>query len=181
MKTKAFHGTTRDNAERILKGQCKVEPTWSVSDDDNLYLWCPIAFIEGEYPEAEDIEEAEEMAIIHAFESAQITAAMSDEPQKELVVLCFEFDSEKIERDESCENMELARCISDFEGIEENHTSTFIAKHNSRLDALVISGLLENQHIAKWRLDDDLIEAAEAMKDAYLESMSDFEWTEESQ
>jgi hypothetical protein len=177
---KAFHGTTREQAKRILSGECKNLPTWSVSDDEYLYLWCPDALMEGEYPEAENMEEAEERAIQMAFESAQITAAMSEGPQNEIVVLCFEFDAEKVEADDSCENMELARRIEDFKGLEDCHEATYTARHNSRLDALVISNLLENEHLAHWRIDEDLIEAAQAMKDIYIDSLLDFDWEEEA-
>ena len=175
----AYHGTTRENAEKILSGQAKEEPTWNVSDDEYLYVWCPDAMLHGEYPEAEDTEEAERIAITRAFESAQITAAMSTDPQSELVAICFDFEEEAIEEDLSCENMETARRVEDFIGMERAHVKTLVSKHNSRLDALVICQVLENPLLASWRIDDDLREAAEAMKGIYLDSLNEFDWMEE--
>jgi hypothetical protein len=172
---KAYHGTTRENAENILNGGTKETATWYCSDDEYLYLWCPDALIEG--GECEEYEEAEEMAIRNAFESAQITAAVSNEPQKELVVLCFDFPEGIIEADDSCEHMELARRVEDFDGIEKGHIKTLTCKHNSRLDALVVSSLLDNPNITY--IDDDLREAAIAMRDVYVDSLYDFDYSEE--
>lgn len=174
---KCYHGTTRENALRILSGECKDSPTWSVSDDEYLYLWCPAALIDG--GECEEEEEADERAIRMAFESAQITAAMSEEPQKELVVLCFELPDEIIEADESCENMNLSRRVEDFEGLEKHHIKTLKTRHNCRLDALVISGILGNPNLASWRISDDLREAAEVLRGVWIESLGEFDWEEE--
>lgn len=169
---KAYHGTTREQANRFLLGEAKETPTWWCSDDNYLYLWCPDALVDGGECDAED---ADEYAIQRAFESAQVAAALSDTPQTELVVLCLEFDKESIEPDDSAEMMELSRRIEDFDGIERCVEYKLIAKHNSRLDAFVVAGLLNNPYIC--HIDDDLKEAAEAVKEVFLEGILEFDYS----
>ncbi len=169
---KAFHGTTRENANRLLNGDAKDGATWDCSDDEYLYLWCPVA-LEGEYG-----DDSPEYAIRMSFESAQITAATSDKPQTELVVLEFDIPESEIQDDDSCENMELARRC-DLATYSDVHRATYTCTHNSRLDALVISGLLQNDHFPAYKLDDSLIEAAEILKEVWVESLHEFDYEKE--
>ena len=175
---RVFHGTTRENAERILSGKAKDNYTWTVSDDDYLYVWNPVSHIK--QGECDTIHEAFEMCTQKAFESAQITAAMSDAPQSELVVLVLNVKPKDLDVDYSCKNMELASIINDIDyNYKEAHMYTLKAKHNSRLDAFVISGLLENPHFPSYKLDDDLIEAAKLLQDRFLEELLEFDWERE--
>ena len=170
----AYHGTTREHAINILANGNKTTATWHCSDDAYLYLWCPDVLIKNRECEKED---SGAMAIQFAFESSQITAAMSENMQKELIVLCFDFPENLIELDESCENMELSRriCLQDY---TKYYKTSFVAKHNPRLDAFVLSGLLDNQYLNFYTLDDDLLQAAKTLKDQYIDSLMEFDYQE---
>ena len=175
-----YHGTTRANYEHIKSGGVKpnIEGiTWCCSDDLNLYLWCPDVLAEaGECGE----EDKQDFAIRMAFENGQITCAMDENPQNEIVVIKFDFNSEDIEEDCSTENMNQARCVGNDIDYEKHIVGIYTANHNSRLDAMVLSSIIDNPNLNKWKLGDDMIEACEALRDVYLESLLEFDWEEES-
>ena len=85
-----YHGTTRKNAETIINGGNKATATWNCSDDNYLYIWTLKGIVKAHCMQHEDIDDIKQRAIESAFESAQITAACSEEAQSELVVLCFD-------------------------------------------------------------------------------------------
>jgi hypothetical protein len=176
-KQKYYHGTTIEEANNILEGVgCKERATWTVSDDTALYLWCPDALAEAEGNEDESEEYKKDQAIYLSFQSAQVTAAMSEKPQSELIVLCFEFDSKDVEEDYSCENMDHARVI-ELDSYAECLVEKYTCKHNSRLDALVLSGLMDNPNLNHSIISDDLLEACRALQGVWVESLYDFEWS----
>tara|TARA_R110002167_G_scaffold252035_1_gene458309 strand:- start:507 stop:1043 length:537 start_codon:yes stop_codon:yes gene_type:complete len=172
-----FHGTTREQAERILSNECKEDITWNCSDDNYLYLWCPEALAEcnGDEDEAEVYKV--ERAINNAFESAQITASLADLPQSELVVLEFCIDSDYVEMDHSHDTMDYARCtrLDDYSAVFKRE---FTCKHNSRLDALVLNSLLDNKFINSDRISDDMRKACEALQGVQVDSLDEFDYVE---
>lgn len=170
----AFHGTTREHAINILSNGAKNIATWNCSDDAYLYLWCPNVLVK--YKEC-DKEDANAAAIQRAFEAAQITAAMSENMQRELIVLCFDFPKKLVELDQSCENVELSRCVC-LEDYTKYYKTAYVAKHNPRLDAFVISGLLENRYINLYAIDEDLLQAAKTLRDNWIDSLLEFDYTE---
>jgi len=69
-----------------------------------------------------------------------------------------------------------------FKNIKKGVDKTaFVAKHNPRLDAFVISGLLDNQYLNFYTLDDDLLQAAKTLKDQYIDSLLEFDYHEKKE
>lgn len=177
-KVIVYHGTTRAHAINILAGREKsdVKITWNCSDDDYLYVWTAHKLYG--YDEDQDHEDYDRQAIQRAFENAQITAAVQDEPQKELVVLAFEVEYDDVEDDVSCDGMDEAARIR-LENYAECHVKTLVCKHNPRLDGVIVSNLLDNPHLTS-NISDDLIEAAKAFKDVWLDSLLEFDYREDN-
>lgn len=173
---RVFHGTTRENAGRILNGKSKDDYTWSVSSDDYLYVWNPVSHIK--LGECDRIEEAFELCAQKAFESAQVTAAMSDKPQEELVVLVLNVKPSLLDVDYSCPNMELASIVNDIDyNYRDAHMYTLSCKHNSRLDAFVIASVIDNEYFPSYKIDDNLLDAAKLLRDYHLEELREFDYT----
>lgn len=174
---KFYHGTTRENALNILNGGEKNKPVWNCSYDDYLYVWSAEAIKESEGLEEDEVNY---YCLNRAFESAQIAAAASEVPQNELIVLVFEFPEADVYEDFSCDNMECARRVnSDLDG--NDFTSSLVEvwshPHNSRLDAFVISSLLENDFFIK-ELEQSLLDAAKLIKEneVYLDELFTFDY-----
>lgn len=175
-----YHGTTLENARHLLAGGEKESYIWNCSFDDYLYVWSGAAIKESEDLEDEEIEE---YSIRLAFESAAITAACSKEPQKELIVLEFDFPEADVYEDFSCNNMDCARRVSSLNSLyfERNLIKVYSAKHNSRLDPFVLVGLLgKNDFFDPRDLDPDLKEAIELLdgSEIYYEELFNYEWKE---
>ena len=156
----AYHGTIADGAECILSGGRKSKSSWHVSDDNMLYLWCPDVFIDEN--EASDMEDAKIMAIQQAFESAQISAAISESPQKELVVLEFDIPIDYIYEDLSCENMDLARCTREIK-YSDYAINKYTCNHDPRLDLLILSRIIHNLYLNTGYLSNDFIDACKGV------------------
>lgn len=168
MKKILFHGTTLENARSILSGGEKNSYTWIVSNDDLLYLWDPY-ILNAQNDEDDSMNESR--AIQQAFESGQITAASAKTPQDKIVVLRFEIPGEEVDEDFSCQNMEGAFCIESKKAAQY-FTNAFSAPHNSRLDAFILSGVIDRDLFNLETLDENLIEACKAIQksNAYIES-----------
>lgn len=104
MKQTYFHGTTEENARKILSGQEKSDCTWYESDDDFLYLWGAeeLAVTNCEEDEEQDVKR--ERAMDMAKESALITYSINKHSDK-IVILEFEIDNEDVEEDLSVDSM----------------------------------------------------------------------------
>ena len=104
-----FHGTSADAAKKILReGFCASNgrQVWTCSGDAN-YFWSPEELTEGGYEDG-----GEYAARQRAFESAQGALAMAKDCRT--VVFAVEVNnSEAVEPDQSCENMEGAVCVFD--------------------------------------------------------------------
>ncbi len=173
---KYYHGTTPELAKRILNNDEKSECLWNVSYDDNLYLWSPDDMLL--HDEVETIEDGTQRAIQCAFESAQIAAALSTEPQHKTVVLCFEFPDDMIVPDTSCDNMSYAFTVdmSYIEDIKKYYIKAYSTKHNPRLDIFLISGVVNNEYINTALIDDDMVEACKQLQETCIDSLFEFEW-----
>jgi hypothetical protein len=175
MKKILFHGTTLENARSILSGGEKTSYTWTVSNDDMLYFWCPYVL---NSQNDEDDSTDESRAIQYAFESGQITVASAKTPQDKIIVLRFEIPEEEVDEDYSCQNMEGAFCMESKKAAQY-FTNAFFAPHNSRLDAFVISSVLGRELFAIDQLDQNLIEAAEIvskMDVPFINSLLEFDY-----
>lgn len=176
-KVIVYHGTTRDHANNILSGGEKsdVKITWNVSDDDFLYVWTAHRLYG--YDDEQDHESFDEQAITRAFESAQVTAAIQDEPQKELVVLAFEVDYDDVNDDVSCAGMDEAATIQ-LESYAAAHVKTYSCRHNPRMDGVIIAQVLENPYITS-QIPDDVIQAAKHLKGIWVDELLEFDYIEE--
>ena len=173
MTKKYYHGTTREHAENILNGGAKIGCTWLVSDDDYLYLWDAKKV-------TEEWDDDGDAAIRMAFESAQITAAASQEPQRELVVLEFKIPQKYIEEDGSCDNMTDSGAVAvRLDDYKKYHTGTFVCRHNPRLDVFVLAQVAQNDYFSTAELDDDTLDAIKVLRDTYLETLYEFDWVRE--
>jgi hypothetical protein len=183
MKTSFFHGTTAENAKRILAGKPKGESTWICSQDQFLYLWGAEALAETEGNEDSELDEKKRFAIQRAFESAQVTACLSKKPCRELVVLEFEFEEQDLMHDHSCDNMNGAFRVS-LETYRPHFVKAYSCKHNPRMDVFIVSMLLSRNLFNVNRLDFDMREAAKMVEKADLgyvwEVLSSFDWKEKS-
>jgi len=110
MKTTYYHGTSADNLPYILKHGLSVSESklWNCSLDA-VYLWESEALAAVNGMEDEDEEYKLQMAFNSASESGQIACATSKDCR--IVVFKIELDSEEVGVDNSCENMDHARCI----------------------------------------------------------------------
>ena len=169
-----YHGTTLENARKLLNGGEKESSVWFCSFDDYLYVWSRDE-IKKEFDEDADPSETESLCLQMAFESAQITAAASENPQSILVVLEFDFPEADVYDDLSCENMEMARRVDttqlDGLDLENSLLNIYTAKHNSRLDAFYLCGLQNNAYFNWNMVDKDLKDAVKTIneREIYLE------------
>jgi hypothetical protein len=159
---KYYHGTTEENAKRILSGKNKVNSTWKVSDDKYLYLYSPESLCENGECNEEDMHD---FTIRRCFEQAQITAAISKKPVKKLVVLCFEFDPENdnVEPDYSCQNMQGAFCVSDLV-YKDYLVEKFVCGHDCRFDVFTLRGLMNHKLFHTEKIDRSMKLACEAIE-----------------
>lgn len=176
---KFYHGTTIENAINILNGGEKNNPVWNCSYDDYLYVWSAQAIKESDGLEDDEVNY---FCLNRAFESAQITAASNPTPQKELVVLVFDFPEADVYEDFSCDNMDCARRVTGLDGtdLEQSLLEIWIHPHNSRLDAFVISGLLDNKYFISDSIEGDLLSAAKQIREneIFLDELYTFDYAE---
>lgn len=106
--TRCFHGTTADNLASILSHgllACPSNRVWNCSENA-VYGWTPEALVEaGECEEEYSHDRAFQMAV----ENAQ--CALGKAKDCRAVVIEFEVPSDELESDQSCENMDMARCF----------------------------------------------------------------------
>ncbi|CAM0050922.1 hypothetical protein VPHK460_0135 [Vibrio phage K460] len=160
---KCFHGTTKKGLNAILANAgVKPNAPWMCSDNDGeMYVW-PQNKLEDSY----DFEEHEQF-ICHAFESAETQAVVSDEV--EVFVLEMDIPSNLLEDDHSCENMSeiasyLAMCDFETDMIVKVYRKT-LNKWNA---PFVIANLLGNEQFNTYSIDENLLEAAEAIQQAEI-------------
>jgi hypothetical protein len=106
MKHTYFHGTSEDNLRSILKNGLNPlteAKLWHPSGQ-GVYLWSPDALVET--GEAEGDNDKDFMARERAYDSAQ--AAMAKGKKGRCVVFEIELDSDSVEPDYSCQNMDGA-------------------------------------------------------------------------
>ena len=169
-----YHGTTAAAVDSILSGSGqKRQSCWSCSDRDGmLYVWTLSAIAEAEC--CETWEEAADMCLDRALESARIQAACAASPVSSLAVLVFDVPDDLLCEDTSAPNMEGsgAMCLP-IECARVEHVATYHAAHNPRLDGVIVAGMRGNEWLQV--LDPDTQEAAELLAGAnvYIE-----EWPE---
>ena len=174
--SKYYHGTTRANALAILQGKDKSEALniWNVSDDDYLYLHDPERLVSiGDCEE----EDSEETAIRYAFESGHVAAVAAPSPQSEVIVLCFEFPSEEVEDDTSCEWMQHCGRISS-DDYKTSFVCAYSAKVNPKLDIFLLSNVVSNGYFNARALDDETLKAVEAISQVDFFPETEYDWKE---
>lgn len=153
-----YHGTTKENLNRILTGEGKQSGPWTVSDLDNMmYFWNQSKLLES----GEDIE----IGIDYAFDAASTQAALKGE-NTELYVLECEINDSILEDDYSCENMEMASCIniSDFNlnMIKKVYKADFNKWHAPYHIAWLLGNMYFNQSQV---IDETLLDIAQTIRD----------------
>lgn len=179
-----FHGTTIENFHlMILNNFCsstKTSATWSVSDDNNLYLYPLDKVASAHCMEDELVEYITERAISEAFDSAEITALTCGTLDSELIVIEFEIDDGITEHDFSCDNMDsIADCIHlddvDKSMIVSIHTSN---DYNPSLRMIKLAPLMTKELIGDVELTEHEQDAIDQLQGAeiYLEPTC-YEWS----
>ena len=168
-----FHGTTMKNLKAMLGG-CKDKPAggWNVSCRDNLlYVWTTDGIIDSncleDYP-----DDAEEIGIQRAFESAEVQAIVDDET--EIVAIILNIPDEELSEDSSCENMQEAACITCGTFDPNMIVSVYQMSLNRWRFPMTVSALIGNKLFDSTCLDEGHLAVAEAHK----ESKQFFEPTE---
>ena len=168
MKT-YFHGTTKEQLERMKSGKSKENATWICSDDNLLYLW--------DLSKVNEYEDNPRDYAIHlAFESAEVTAAIQGK-DTELVVIELQLDDENVFDDMSCENMDEASCI-DFDDIDLSTAivTEYRCNFNGYKSPYIVASLLGRQYFNESDIDSSLYDFALQLQnvDIYFESEFDF-------
>ncbi len=160
---KCFHGTTKKGLKSILANVgTKPNAPWVCSEDDgSTYVW-PQNKLEDSY----DFEEHEQF-VCHAFESAEIQAVIADE--QEVFVLELEIPDHLLEDDYSCDNMAEVASLIEMSDFETNMIVSVYKKTLNKWNApFVIANLLGNEQFNTFCIDENLLEAAEAIQSAEI-------------
>lgn len=157
----SYHGTTQENADRILNGSPKHTAgiTWDVSDDNYLYLWCPDQLVEC----GEDPEYANEQAIQHAIGSGEMTAVVCGNPQSKIVVLCFDFPENEVLQDYSLDNMTEARSIQ-LDDYKKYHIKTLESYRDPRIDILILSRICNREYLNLGNIPSSVLDLAKEIE-----------------
>lgn len=174
MKQTYFHGTTEENARKILSGQEKSDCTWYDSDDDFLYFWGVEELATANWEEGEEQDIKRERAMDMAKESALITYSLGKHSNK-IVVLEFEIDPEEVEEDLSSENMAgfgavrvaynkeiISLCVGAFE-----------MPVMSELRVFLLATIVERTNINSCFVSKSLWNLAQKMKDQVIFVLED--------
>ena len=127
-----YHGTSFESYEQIKQEGFKPKsPTWNVSADDRTYFYTIDKMMSAEC--LDDEEEAQNMAITRAFESAQITAALQKSLADKIIVIEIEIDENTVEvcDDDSCKNMaNIASYVLNDDLTTDNIKRVFVADYS---------------------------------------------------
>lgn len=174
---KLYHGTTKSAYEAIMKNgfDNNGKTNWYASYNDTTYFWNPMQLLES--GEADDLEQATDLAVSRAFESAQIAAAASMNCDPDLVVIEYDYpDTEDApEVDESCDNMAYGAC--EIVGADNNRITGYYTSPNfPQLHVFILIGILDNEHFRKDLLDHGLVRVLERLKgrDLFFDELLEF-------
>jgi hypothetical protein len=179
-----YHGTSFESYEQIKREGFKPEtPTWNVSEDDKTYFYTIDKMMSSEC--LDDEEEAQQMAITRAFESAQITAALQKSLANKIVVIEIEIDENKVDvcDDDSCQNMaDIASYIYNSDLTTSNIKHIFIADY-SPFFALYHAASIYGNEVGYPNFDlftQAEINIIEAIKgtEIFIDDLLYFEWEE---
>jgi len=172
MKKLYIHGTTQQGLTNIMLGETKEAGPWNVSERDGCsYLWDVEAVMTGE---DQDID----FVIRNAFESAQLQAAIKGEDNTLYALVC-EFDSEEVEIDFSCENMDAyARYAPESQLNKSVIKKIYKSDFNKWDSPFILSGVINNEHFSKCMVEDSLLTIAETLANSEVYREIDIEWTE---
>jgi len=156
---KCYHGTTLENAIKIIKGENKsLDTVWNCSQDNSIYVY-PESKLDD--ADAGDDEYLEERGIQQAMESGFIATAFYGSSLP--VVLCFDIPEELLKDDYSCENMDAV--ASSYDTDQHGDVNQYITKiavserYNAELRLLYLSWVTKNCNFNLDDLDDLLLKA----------------------
>lgn len=170
---KCFHGMTEKAFKQWIEGKCitNVISPWMCSEhDDMTYLHT----IENSLSECDnDQDSAYCHAVQQAKESAIIQAAINSDSR--VYVIEMDLPDDMLMVDNSCENMDFCRCI-DSDVFDSYRNKAKIGMHsiNPYFHVFRIAGLIRNVQFNKYRLDSELVEAAEIISKADYSAIHEF-------
>ncbi len=175
---KCYHGTTKKGLKAILSGENhKPNSPWNCSDQDGVtYVWPLDKTVECEGCDGEC--DGHERAVVKAFESAQVQAAIAGDT--ELYVIVLDIDDDMLSDDYSADNMsDAASCINTQDFKATRIITTYHCSFNRWHAPFVIKGLLQNCYFNTCAVDEDLLKVAEQLsEDVWIDEIYEFDYKE---
>jgi len=174
-----FHGTTKENYDKIINSNFgeKESCSWYCSDDNNLY------FYDLDKTDADEKEYKKEECINRAFESAQLTASISNYKRSDLVVIELKVLKSLCSDDESCQNMENVATQVHFSDLDISMIKNVYNCENGYIQSLRLlycAGLLKsNEHINTDNFSSIELDVANKVDFEFYEDLHYFEYKKE--
>ena len=181
MKRRYFHGTTIANFRKMAKDDLssKDDYTWNCSCDDYIYFWDLRKIFESEF-DYEDVESAKKYCIDTALQSAQLTAAVSNVFENELVVIEFSIDENLIEDDDSCDNMGLASRVLFDEINISDIKNVYVCKNGymPSMRLLYVCGVFDNDYFNDDKFSEIEIKMLKVLqkREFFIDELLEFEY-----
>lgn len=159
VKMKCFHGTSLDNAIRIINGSTdKPSGLWQESDRDNMFYVFPADKLSRHLCCSNDVDRMVKDVAWHG----QTALLFEPNDRTMYVVLEMEIDEYLLADDHSCESMDdVASCISigDIKHIE------FKAVHVGALNLwdrpMLLAGIIDRDNVNTYCMDHRLVQLAD--------------------
>lgn len=144
-----YHGTSIENLKSILQfGFIPDKSNWTASEDDKTYFWSPKHIAKRDDEDfSEDVERWNDEAKRMAYDNA--TVAMLQFKSSQCVVFAVQVpdDSESVEPDTSCNNMEGAIAVAGHIS-PDSITQVWIGPDLSMIRGYYIALIMNNDLLA---------------------------------
>lgn len=166
---KCYHGTTKENFKRIMEsGFDPQNQNWNCSNNGYIYFW-------GYDPdqEHENSLDEESEALHMSNGNAQITAAIQNSKETDIVIIEMHLNEEILENDYSCENMNGAFEVDAHDLDIKDIKKVYTADYNPCLRLFYVRGLFngDNMYFDRSNFNVYEMEALEAIKDCEIYSI----------
>lgn len=163
---KLFHGTTYESYQGIKEDIAATpdKTIWICSEDDVIYFHSLDVVAKDSSLDLNDLQSAIYQTIQRAFESAQVSAAVSDSDQ--LIVLEFDVDESLVKPDTSCQNADTV-CVSRYVLTKEMIVDAYTMPFNKALKLFHLVGLIDKDDFIdlSWHLSKEEYEAVRLLAD----------------
>lgn len=176
---KLYHGTTAKGYNNIINNtQCKPVNPWYCSEDDDLMYFWSYDEITAEYNYNNEIdhESTHETCLQYGFEAGQVQALMTDDT--ELYVIEVDVPDELVMLDESCDNMQYARCINISDFNINYIKKTFVCNFNIWHKPFILASVMQNPNFNNYNIDSALLEVADSVQNTHIDAVHEFDYTE---